>query len=165
MLWVYLVSFVEFVLISLQEDLRTSRARIEELEELDSQHQISAETLQKQITELSNERDERAREVADLRNRTNVTQQNWISERDDLVRREALAREEFETAKQAMQDWEVLAMEERSIREGLGDRIAELEDQLDTQQQAYERAASERDDQSGTVDGLQRALQDIQEGM
>lgn len=64
-----------------------------------------------------------------------------------------------------MQDWEVLAMEERSIREGLGDRVAELEEQLAGQQQAYERAAMERDDQSSTVDGLQRALQDIQEGM
>ena len=76
-----------------------------------------------------------------------------------------MAREEFETARQAMQDWEVLAMEERSIREGLGDRVAELEEQLAGQQQAYERAAMERDDQSSTVDGLQRALQDIQEGM
>jgi len=100
-----------------------------------------------------------------LRSRANTTQQNWISERDDLIRREALAREEFETARQAMQDWEVLAMEERSIREGLGDRVAELDEQLAGQQQAYERAAMERDDQSSTVDGLQRALQDIQEGM
>jgi len=93
-----------------------------------------------------------------------MTQQNWISERDDLIQREALAREEFDTAKQAMQDWEVLAMEERSIREGLGDRVAELEEQLTSQQNAYERAASERDEQTSTVDGLQRALQDIHEG-
>jgi len=117
------------------------------------------------MSELSKERDERAQEVTDLRSRASTTQQNWISERDDLVRREALAREEFETARQAMQDWEVLAMEERSIREGLGDRVAELEEQLIGQQQAYERAAMERDDQSSTVDGLQRALQEIQEGM
>lgn len=103
--------------------------------------------------------------MADLRSRANMTQQNWVSERDDLIRREALAREEFENAKQAMQDWEVLAMEERSIREGLADRVSELEEQVANQQQAYERAAAERDDQSSTVDGLQRALHDIQEGM
>ncbi len=54
-------------------------------------------------------------------------------------------------------------MEERSIREGLADRVAELEDQLSSQKEAYERAASERDSQSQVVDGLQRALQDIQE--
>jgi chromosome segregation ATPase len=62
-----------------------------------------------------------------------------------------------------MGDWEVLAMEERSIREGLADRVAELEDQLSAQRESYERAASERDSQSQAVDGLQRALQEIQE--
>ena len=63
-----------------------------------------------------------------------------------------------------MQDWEVLAMEERSIRENLAERVADLEDQVSSHRKAYERAASERDSQSLTVDGLQRALQEIQEG-
>ncbi len=63
-----------------------------------------------------------------------------------------------------MQDWEVLAMEERSIRENLGERVTELEEQLSHHKEAYERAASERDSQSSTVDGLQRALQEIQDG-
>ncbi len=63
-----------------------------------------------------------------------------------------------------MQDWEVLAMEERSVRESTAERVAELEDQLSTQREAYEKAVSERDSQSLTVDGLQRALQEIQDG-
>lgn len=75
-----------------------------------------------------------------------------------------MAREEFEAAKQAMQDWEILAMEERSMRESTAERVSELEDQLSTQIHAYEKAASERDSQSLTVDGLQRALQEIQDG-
>lgn len=82
-----------------------------------------------------------------------------------MVQREAQLREEFEAAKQAMQDWEVLAMEERSAREGLSDRVGELEEQLSSQQQAYDRAISDRDTQSSTVDGLQRALQEVHEGM
>lgn len=73
-------------------------------------------------------------------------------------------REEFETARQAMQDWELLAMEERSLRENLSDRVAELEDQLNAQRESYQRVADERDSQNSTVDGLQRALQDIQDG-
>ena len=60
-----------------------------------------------------------------------------------------------------MQDWEVLAMEERSLREGLSERMAELEDQLSSQREAHDRAAAERDDQSNTVDGLQRALKEV----
>jgi hypothetical protein len=64
-----------------------------------------------------------------------------------------------------MQDWEVLAMEERSMRENLGEKVSELEEQLSTQKDAYEKAAAERDNQSHTIDGLQRALRDLQDGM
>ena len=85
-------------------------------------------------------------------------------ERDDLIRREAYAKEEFEAAKQAMQDWEVLAMEERTIRESIAERVADLEEQVASHREAHERAASERDSQSLTVDGLQRALREIQDG-
>lgn len=81
-----------------------------------------------------------------------------------MVQREAQLREELDAAKQAMQDWEVLAMEERSLRENLNDRVAELEEQLSNQQESYARAISERDDQSVTVDGLQRALTEVHEG-
>ena len=107
---------------------------------------------------------EMSKELSSLRNRTNLSQQNWVKERDDLVEREALLREEFESAKQAMHDWEVLAMEERSVRENLADRVADLEEQLAAQKEAYEKATSERDSQNLTVDGLQRALQEIQTG-
>ena len=55
-------------------------------------------------------------------------------------------------------------MEERSLRENLRDKVTELEDQLANLQESYDRVVSERDSQSQTVDGLQRALRDIQEG-
>ena len=74
------------------------------------------------------------------------------------------AKEEFEAAKQAMQDWEVLAMEERTIGESIAARVADLEEQVANHREAHERAASERDEQLLTVDGLQRALQEIQDG-
>lgn len=110
------------------------------------------------------EHEQQSREVETLRSRTNLSQQNWLKERDELIQREAFAREEFETAKQAMQDWEVLAMEERSLRESLSEKVSELEDQLSNQRESYERASAERDTQSQAVDGLQRALRDIQDG-
>ena len=64
-----------------------------------------------------------------------------------------------------MQDWEVLAIEERSMRENFAERVADLEEQVSTHREAHEKAASERDCQSLTVDGLQRALQEIQDGL
>lgn len=114
---------------------------------------------------MAEEGEQRSKELSGLRNRTTLSQQNWSKEREDLMRRERYAKEEFEAAKQAMQDWEILAMEERSIRESIAERIADLEEQLTSHREAHEKAASERDSQSLTVDGLQRALQEMQDGL
>lgn len=144
--------------------MEQARSQIEDLEEQNRGLQETNETLVADISRLRKESESQASEITNLRSRANLSQQNWIKERDELIQREAFAKEEFENAKQAMQDWEVLAMDERSLRETLGDRVTELEEQLSAQMEAYEKAASERDSQSLTVDGLQRALQDIQDG-
>lgn len=144
--------------------MEQARSQIADLEEQNRGLQETNETFVADISRLRKESESQASEIANLRSRANLSQQNWIKERDELIQREAFAKEEFENAKQAMQDWEVLAMDERSLRETLGDRVTELEEQLSAQREAYEKAASERDSQSLTVDGLQRALQDIQDG-
>lgn len=71
-------------------------------------------------------------------------------------------REEFENTKQAMHDWEVLAMEERTVRKDLTEKVDDLEEQLASLKAAYEKADSERITQSNAVEGLQKALQEIQ---
>lgn len=149
---------------SLQEDLSQARSLIDDLERQNRTSADSNKSLQSRISELQEVKEQQEEEIISLRSRTSLSQQNWAKERDDLASREALAREEFDAARQAMQDWEVLAMEERSLREGLSDRVAELEDQVSSQEDIYARAVAERDTQSTTVDGLQRALQEIQEG-
>jgi hypothetical protein len=85
-----------------------------------------------------------------------------VKERDELISREAYAREEFENAKQAMQDWEVLAMNERSLRESLSEKEAELKEQLESLKDEYERATRDRDQNNQAVEGLQKALQEVQ---
>ena len=142
-------------------ELQTARVRIEELEEVQNSHGEEKASLEAEVSQLRSDTSRQAKEVESLRGRTNLSQQNWAKERDDLVSREASAREELEAARQAMQDWEVLAMEERSLREGLSERVAELEDTFNGQREAYDRAVSERDSQSSTVDGLQRALKEV----
>jgi hypothetical protein len=61
-----------------------------------------------------------------------------------------------------MQDWEVLAMNERSLRDNLAEKDAELREQLETMKDEYEKAARDRDMNSETVEGLRRALQEVQ---
>lgn len=103
-----------------------------------------------------------SKELSSLRNRANLSQQNWYKEREDLIEQEAYSREQFQNAEQAMREWEVLAMEERSIRKDLAERASDLEEQLSGLKEAYDKADRERDIQSNTVDGLQKALQEIQ---
>ena len=157
--------YVGYMLRPEQEDLSQARSRIEELEEQNSTLQEQNEARAAEVAKLAEEGEQRSKELSSLRNRTNLSQQNWNKEREDLMQREAFTKEEFEAARQAMQDWEVLAMEERSIREALGEKVADLEEQVSSQREAYEKAASDRDSQSLTVDGLQRALQEIQDGL
>jgi chromosome segregation ATPase len=105
----------------------------------------------------------REKEVIDLRGKASSSQQGWLKERDELIQREAMAREEFETAAQAMKEWEDLANEERLMRKNLDDRVSDLEEELSAQKEAYERTREERDTQGSAVEGLQRALREIQD--
>lgn len=141
-----------------------ARSRIEELEEQNSNLREQNETREAELASLAEQGEQQSKELSGLRNRTTLSQQNFAKEREDLLQREAFAKEEFENAKQAMQEWEVLATEERSIRESITNQVADLEEQVVSHREAYERAASERDTQSATVDGLQRALQELQDG-
>jgi molecular chaperone GrpE (heat shock protein) len=131
---------------------------------LEEQNSSTKEEYEAKISELSDENQRMAKELSELRERTNLSQQNWLREKDDLLEQESYLQSEFEQAKEAMHNWEVLAMEERSIRENLGEKVMDLEEQLTTLKDAYERTSAERDSQAAAVDGLQRALQEIQAG-
>ncbi|KAF2399101.1 hypothetical protein EJ06DRAFT_531413 [Trichodelitschia bisporula] len=139
------------------------KGEIEELQEQGEELQKENSVLKGKVAKLNGENEAKARDIDGLRARAVLAQQNWVKERDELIAREAGAREEFEVAKQAMQDWEVIAMEERAQRENLAERVADMEDRLASQREAYDRAAEERDAQAQTVDGLQHALRDIQD--
>ncbi|KAI9731722.1 MAG: hypothetical protein M1834_004511 [Cirrosporium novae-zelandiae] len=145
------------------EEMEQARTRIDELEEENAQIKEILEARAEQITQLGEENEQHSKELSSLRNRTNLSSQNWAKERDDFIDRETYLREEYEASKQAMHDWEVLAMEERTIRTNLTEKAAELEEQVSTLQASYEKAALDRDTLTNTVEGLQRALRELQD--
>ncbi|KAL1797177.1 hypothetical protein ACET3X_003783 [Alternaria dauci] len=164
-----LLGRVNTIKTSLGDRLKADAARIEEfqsqiadLEEQTRELQENNNSLTEELAKLRQEKEAQASEIETLRSRSNLSQQNWIKERDELISREAYAREEFENAKQAMQDWEVLAMNERSLRENIAEKEAELRDQLESMREEYERAARDRDTNNQAVEGLQKALQEVQ---
>lgn len=146
-----------------KEELAEANEKIEELESQAESFQNTIQGLEDEVCKLRNEINESSKELSSMRNRNNLSQQNWVHEREDLIQQVKHLKEEADAAKEAMGDWEVLAMEERSIRENLESRVSDMEEQFSTQKEAYETAVAERDNQSQTVDGLQRALQEIQE--
>lgn len=146
-----------------KEELEEANQRIEELEGQNEELQKGAESYEDEVEKLKTELQDATRELSSLRSRNNLSQHNSLKEKEDMTRQIQHLREEAEAAKDAMGDWEVLAMEERSIRESLTEKATALEEQLSTLREGYERVAAERDTQSQAVDSLQRALQEIQE--
>jgi predicted nucleic acid-binding Zn-ribbon protein len=144
------------------EELAQARSQIEELEDENVSLKEQLESKFTELSSLSEESAQQMKEISTLRDRTNLSQQNWLKEKEELMEQESYLQAEFEQAKEAMHSWEVLAMEERSIRENLGEKVADLEEQLGNLREAYEKASNDRDSQQSTVDGLQRALQEIQ---
>lgn len=145
-----------------QEELAQARTQIEELEDENLNLKEQLESKSTELAGLSEESAQQLKEISTLRDRTNLSQQNWLKEKEELMEQESYLQAEFEQAKEAMHSWEVLAMEERSIRENLGEKVADLEEQLGSLREAYEKASNDRDSQQSAVDGLQRALQEIQ---
>lgn len=139
-----------------------ARSQIEDLEDENNNLKDQLDSKSTQLLELSGESAEKEKELATLRDRTTLSQRNWLKEKEELLEQESYLQSEFEQAKEAMHNWEVLAMEERSIRENLNEKVADLEEQLNSLRDVYERATDERNTQQSTVDGLQRALQEIQ---
>ncbi|KAJ6788669.1 hypothetical protein PWT90_04978 [Aphanocladium album] len=144
-------------------ELEEAKERIEELETQNEQLENSASSSDKDHQKLRQELQDANRELTTLRSRSNLSTQNWNKEREDLTRTVQHLKEEMETTANAMGEWEVIAMEERSVKESLGDKIAELEEQAASLRQGYESAASERDSQSTLIENLQNALREIQD--
>ncbi|POR32949.1 GRIP domain-containing protein [Tolypocladium paradoxum] len=144
-------------------ELEEARERIEELEAQNEELQGSAQSSGKDVEKLKEELQDATRELTTLRSRNNLSAHNWLKEKDELTRTVQHLKEEMETTSNAMGEWEVLAMEERSIKESLTDKVSELEEQAYALRQGYETAAAERDSQATLVDNLQNALREIQD--
>lgn len=146
-----------------REELEEAKERIEELEAQNEELRGSAESTDDNITKLKEELADATRELTTLRSRNNLSSQNWQKERDEMVKTVQSLKQELDTTSNAMGEWEVIAMEERSVKESLQDKMADLEEQLVVLRTNYESTAEERESQSTLVTNLQNALREIQD--
>lgn len=144
-------------------ELEEANIRIEELEAQNEELQKGSSSYETEAADLKHELSEANRELASLRSRSHLSQENWLKEKDDMARQVQHFRSELESTSSAMGEWEAIAMEERQLRESATEKASDLEEQLLSLREAYDAAAEERDSSLQTVDGLQRALQEIQD--
>ncbi|KAF4451381.1 hypothetical protein F53441_5647 [Fusarium austroafricanum] len=144
-------------------ELEESKERIEELEAENEELRNTAVSSGDDVAKLKEELQDATRELNTLRSRNNLSAQNWSKEKEELVRHVQHLKEEMETTANAMGEWEVIAMEERSIKESLVDKVSELEEQVTILRQNYESATTDRDSQTTLIDNLQNALREIQD--
>ncbi|KKO98854.1 hypothetical protein THAR02_09041 [Trichoderma harzianum] len=165
-----LLGRVEKIKETLSDRLKRDKAELEEakehIEELEAQNEElrnAAESSSETLAKVREELQDATRELTTLRSRNNLSANNWGKEREELIRSIQHLKEEMETTSNAMGEWEVIAMEERSIKENLGDKVAELEEEVVGLREGYEAAAAERDSQATLIDNLQNALREIQD--
>lgn len=161
-----LLDRVEKIKETLSDRLKRDKAELEEankrIEELETQNE-QLQTTGAGNSKLQEELQDAQRELTTLRSRSNLSTENWNKEKTELTKTVQRLKEEMEATANAMGEWEVLAMEERSIKENLSEKVTDLEEQITSLKQGYESAATERDSQTTLIDNLQNALREIQE--
>lgn len=165
-----LLGRVEKIKETLSDRLKRDKAELEEakeyIEQLEAQNEelrSAAEATNEDVAKLREELQDATRELTTLRSRNNLSANNWGKEREELLKTIQHLKEEMENTSNAMGEWEVIAMEERSIKENLNDKVNELEEEIASLRQGYEAAAAERDSQATLIDNLQNALREIQD--
>ncbi|CAG9980591.1 unnamed protein product [Clonostachys byssicola] len=146
-----------------REELEEAKERIEELEAQNEELRGSAESTDGNVAKLKEELADATRELTTLRSRNNLSSQNWQKERDEMAKTVQSLKLELENTSNAMGEWEVLAMEERTIKEDLQEKMADLEEQVVVLRTNYESTVEERESQSTLVTNLQNALREIQD--
>ncbi|KAL6861967.1 golgi matrix protein [Trichoderma novae-zelandiae] len=165
-----LLGRVEKIKETLSDRLKRDKAELDEakeyIEQLEAQNEElrnAADATNESMAKLREELQDATRELTTLRSRNNLSATNWGKEREELLRTVQHLKEEMENTSNAMGEWEVIAMEERSIKENLNDKVNELEEEIAGLREGFEAATAERDSQATLIDNLQNALREIQD--
>ncbi|KAK6351690.1 hypothetical protein TWF718_004840 [Orbilia javanica] len=145
------------------EELQHTKGMVETLEEQNRIVLSEKEAVETILKQTITEKKILTQEVQDLRQRFSVSQQNWSKEREeaDIIQRRLT--EELQVTRKAGQDWEVLAMEESSVRRALEERATDIEEQYTSQKILLEKESTVKDQQTAKISDLQMALHDIQQ--
>ncbi|KAK6535094.1 hypothetical protein TWF694_001584 [Orbilia ellipsospora] len=145
------------------EELQETKRMVETLEERSKLIDLEKDSLESSLKQTLAEKKILSQEVQDLRQRFSVSQQNWLKEREEFELIKTKLVDDLENARKSAQDWEVLAMEESSVRRALEERSNDIEEQCVSQREALDKEALQRSQQAAKISDLHKALHDIQQ--
>lgn len=143
-----------------KQELGESKLRIKELESLTDSQTERINHFQTEIDQLRIEHQELLKEVCSLQNENNLSEQNLSLVREEMALQNRKLKIEVEAAREATEGWEMLAMEERAMREVLVERNKELEEQMSSHREALDAAILERQNNLETLETVQRSFHD-----
>ncbi|TQS34693.1 hypothetical protein Golomagni_04913 [Golovinomyces magnicellulatus] len=141
-----------------RQELAEARTQIEELELARKIQEQRYRELEERIEISDSAYQEAQREISSLTEQYNSSQQELSHHLDDLSTQLIQLRSEADASKEATASWEMLAMEERSRREGLTQRIKDADDQASSYRQSLESAIRESDHHLETIENLRRNI-------
>ncbi|RKF79437.1 GRIP domain-containing protein [Golovinomyces cichoracearum] len=141
-----------------RQELAEARTQIEELELARETQEQRQRELEKRIEISDSAYQEARREISCLTEQYNSSQQELSHHLDDLSTQLIQLRSEADASKEATASWEMLAMEERSRREGLTQRIKDADEQVLSYRQSLESAIRESDHYLETIENLRRSI-------
>ncbi|KAK9474639.1 uncharacterized protein V1510DRAFT_347720, partial [Dipodascopsis tothii] len=140
------------------EEIARQKTTIEYLEKKNKQLTETVTSLQQEVLTASEESDKMSHELASLRQMSISSQGSWYKERDALVASERRLKDKLAEADKSAQDWELIATEERTLRENSSRRIFELEEHINGQKDMVRVAHEERDAQTARARELETQL-------
>lgn len=135
---------------------------VEDLEEQNRNLLAEKQRLEVDLVQATSDKGTITQALDELRERLSISQQNWTKERDEAGAKKSHIQKQLDQCRKSVQDWEVLAMEESSVRRALEERCQDLEEQQSSQRDLLEEAEIERGALVLKVSDLQEALSDIQ---
>ncbi|KAI6248100.1 GRIP domain-containing protein [Erysiphe necator] len=146
-----------------KQELAEAKTQIEDLEAQRDSYNERVIELEVELKSLDHERQVSLDEIISLQNKLNISQSSLSLLQEDLANQTRQLKDEVIAANEATNAWQMLAKEERSIREGLEDRIKYLEEQISSDREALDLAVLQRDTYLENLEALRKNIIDIQE--
>ncbi|KAK9464636.1 hypothetical protein V1512DRAFT_212807 [Lipomyces arxii] len=145
------------------EEITRQKTSIEYLEQKCRNLTDTVTSLQQEVITASDESDKLSKELASLRQSSMASQDSWQRERSALLAKEKELQSKLSDAERSLDDWNVIANEEKTMRVTMSERVAELEEQVTSQRVLYDGLMHENTENGNLVRNLQHAISVQQE--